>query len=401
MTIRPILSALLRNKTGAILVAIQIALTLAVVVNSVYIIVQRIEKIGRPTGIDEHNIFLVNTLNYASDFPFAASIREDLAYLNGLPGVVAATSINAIPLSGGGSSTEYYNQPGGKGEKIPGNYFEVNERGVDALGVHLESGRGFSAAIIRPPVLITSEFVPEVVMTRVMAKQLFPDKEPLGQTVYDSLGQPARLVGIIENMHGSWVGWDKVGNVVLHPVIACCNGVSYLVRTKPGERDRLMKIVEEKMSGSTPGRVVNSVRTLDFYKARSYDDDRNMAIYLAIVIVLLVGIASLGIFGLATFNVQSRTKQIGTRRAIGARRADIVQYFLIENWLITTCGVTVGCMMALGVGYWLHLKLDLPLLNLLYLVGGVFGLWCIGLLATLVPARRASRVSPAVATRTV
>src|SRR5258705_409149 len=185
MSIRPILSALLRNKTGAILVAVQIALTLAVVVNSVYIIVQRIEKIGRPTGIDEHNIFLVNTLNFSGDFPFAASIREDLGYLNGLPGVIAATSINNIPLSGGGSSTAYYSEPAAKGHEIPGNYFEVNERGIDALGVHLDSGRGFSAAVVRPPVLITSEFVPELVMTRVMAKQLFPDKQPLGQTVYD------------------------------------------------------------------------------------------------------------------------------------------------------------------------------------------------------------------------
>lgn len=401
MSIRPILSALLRNKTGAVLVAIQIALTLAVVVNAVYIIVQRIEKIGRPTGLDEHNIFLVNTQNYAKDFPYETTIREDLAYLNSLPGVVAATTINAIPLSGGGSSTEYYNQPGGKGEKTPGNYFEVNERGVDALGVRLESGRGFSASVIRPPVRITSEFVPELVMTRVMAKQLFPDKEPLGQTVYDSLGQPARLVGIIENMHGSWPDWDKVGNVVLHPVITCCDDISYFVRAKPGERDRLMRIVEDKIAAAKPGRVVNSVRTLDFYKKRSYDEDRHMAIYLGIVIVLLIAIASLGVFGLATFNVQSRTKQIGTRRAIGARRADIVQYFLVENWLITTCGIVTGCVLALGVGYWLHLRFELPLLKLYYLVGGVLGLWLLGLVATLVPARRAARVPPAVATRTV
>jgi putative ABC transport system permease protein len=401
MSIRPILSALLRNKTGAVLVAIQIALTLAVVVNATYIIMQRIEKIGRPTGIDEPNIFLVNTQNYSKDFPYESTIREDLAYLNSLPGVIAATSINAIPLSGGGSSTEYYNQPGGKGDKIPGNYFEVNERGIDALGVRLDSGRGFSASVIRPPVRITSDFVPEVVMTRVMAKQLYPDKEPLGQTVYSSLGQPARIVGIIENMHGSWPDWDKVSNVVLHPVINCCDDISYLVRTKPGERDRLMKVVEDKIASSKPGRVVNSVRTLDFYKKRSYDDDRHMAIYLLVVIVLLISVASLGIFGLATFNVQSRTKQIGTRRAIGARRADIVQYFLVENWLITTAGVVAGCMLALAVGYWLHVNFELPLLKLYYLAGGVLGLWLLGLVATLVPARRAALVPPAVATRTV
>lgn len=400
MSIRPILSALLRNKTGAILVAVQIALTLAVVVNSIYIIVQRIEKIGRATGIDEANIFMVNTQNYARDFPFASTIREDLGNLNGMPGVVAATTINAIPLSGGGSSTAYFSQPNEKGEKVPGNYFEVTERGIDALGVHLSSGRGFSAAIIQPPVALTSEFVPEVILTQAIATQLFPNKDALGQTVFDNLGQPARVVGIIDHMHGSWVGWDKVGNVVLHPVTACCNSISYLVRTKPGDRDRLMRAAEDKLS-ATPGRVINSVRSLDFYKARSYSDDRNMAIFLSVVIVLLIAIAALGIFGLATFNVQSRTKQIGTRRAIGARRRDIVQYFLIENWLITTSGILGGCVLALAVGYWLSVHFELPRLELYYLVGGVCGLWLVGQLATLVPARRASRVSPAVATRTV
>jgi putative ABC transport system permease protein len=161
-----------------------------------------------------------------------------------------------------------------------------------------------------------------------------------------------------------------------------------------------MKVAEEKL-GATPGRVLISVRALDFYKDRSYSDDRNMAIFLSIVIVLLIAIASLGIFGLATFNVQSRTKQIGTRRAIGARRTDIVQYFLVENWLITTSGIVSGCILALGVGYWLSTHFELPRLDLYYLVAGVFGLWLIGQLATLLPARRASRVPPAVATRTV
>jgi putative ABC transport system permease protein len=400
MNIRPILSALLRNKTGAILVAVQIALTLAVVVNSTYIIMQRIEKIGRPTGLDDANIFVVNTLNYAQDFPVDASIREDLAYLNGLPGVVAATSVNAIPLSGGGSSTAYFTEPGEKGEKAPGNYFEVTERGIDALGVHLISGRGFSAAIVKPPAKLNSDFVPEVVMTQAIAKQLFPSKDPLGQTVYDNLGHPARIVGIIDRMHGSWLDWDKVGNVVLHPVTACCNSISYLVRARPGERDRVMRVAQEKLV-QTPGRVLISVRTLDFYKTMSYAADRGMAIFLSIVVVLLVAIAALGIFGLATFNVQSRTKQIGTRRAIGARRAHIVQYFLVENWLITTTGIIGGCILALAVGYWLSTHFELPRLDLYYLVGGVFGLWLVGQLATLLPARRAARVSPAVATRTV
>jgi putative ABC transport system permease protein len=162
-----------------------------------------------------------------------------------------------------------------------------------------------------------------------------------------------------------------------------------------------MRTVEEHLSTSNPDRVVKWVYSLELYKKNLYLDDRNMAVFLITVTVLLVAIASLGIFGLATFNVSTRTKQIGTRRAVGARKVDIVRYFMIENGLITTGGVVVGCSFALAIGYWLSLQYQLPRLDLYYLAGGVLALWLIGQLAAWQPARRASAVSPSVATRTV
>jgi putative ABC transport system permease protein len=86
---------------------------------------------------------------------------------------------------------------------------------------------------------------------------------------------------------------------------------------------------------------------------------------------------------------------------VGARRTDILQYFLAENWLITSVGVAVGCVLALVLGYWLSTTFELPRLKLYYLVIGVVGLWIVSLAAALRPARRAALVSPAIATRTV
>jgi putative ABC transport system permease protein len=83
LNIRPILSALLRNRTGAVLVATQVAIALAVLVNSAYIIVQRIDKIHRPTGIDEANIFVMESAGFTNRFHQAASVQEDLVYLRG------------------------------------------------------------------------------------------------------------------------------------------------------------------------------------------------------------------------------------------------------------------------------------------------------------------------------
>jgi putative ABC transport system permease protein len=98
--------------------------------------------------------------------------------------------------------------------------------------------------------------------------------------------------------------------------------------------------------------------------------------------------------------VSTRTKQIGTRRAVGARRRDIIRYFLVENWMITSGGILLGCVFALAVGYWLSYEYQLPRVDLYYLVAGVVVLWALGVLAAWQPARRAAKVSPALATRT-
>ena len=396
-----ILSSLRRSPTGAILVALQIALALAITVNSLYIVVQRLELINRDPGIDLPNLFAVSWTPTGPKFGGEAAMREDLAIMRAVPGVAAATTSNAIPLSGGGSSTVVYTEPNEKGQRGEFNYFEVDEQAAKTFGVRIAEGRDLDATYVTKPPRNTSEAWPEMLVTRDLATELFGEEPALGKTVYSVLSQPIRIVGIIERMHGSWPSWDKVGNVALVPRIADEQYARYIVRAEPGQRDAVMQRVEQALGKVDNGRVVLRTRPLDYIAASTYSDDRAMAMYLAFVIALLLGIAALGIFGLAAFNVSTRTKQIGTRRAVGARKLDILRYFLAENWLITTVGVIAGCVLALVLGYWLSTTFELPRLKLYYLVGGALGLWLVSLAAALRPARRASLVSPAIATRTV
>ena len=103
--LRPIASALWRNRTGALLVAFQIAIGLAVLVNAVYVVKQRVDKINRPNGMDVENMIVVASAGFAKDFDYEASWREDLATMRGLPGVKAASLVSTIPLSGGAISS--------------------------------------------------------------------------------------------------------------------------------------------------------------------------------------------------------------------------------------------------------------------------------------------------------
>jgi putative ABC transport system permease protein len=401
--IRPIASALWRNRTGALLVAVQIAIGLAVLVNAIYVVKQRVELIGRPTGMDTANMIWVASAGFAKDYDYEATWREDIAVLRGMPGVKAASLFSNIPLSGGGSSTGYQARPGevSPKETIPGNKYDVDEAAIAALGVKLVAGRPFEASEILPP-SETFEDAPQAIVTKTFAKKLFPgDENFLGKTFYNGLSEPTVIVGVMEHMQGAWVGWDDLENVVLFPRQKNGPTSIYLVRTEPGQRDAIMRDIEAKLGGSNPDRLLRWVRPFDYFIDQSYLRDRNMAIFLVSVTTALLAITALGIFGLATFNVSTRIRQIGTRRAVGARRMDIVRHFLVENWMVTTAGIVAGCGAALGIGYWISVEYELPRLDLYFLVGGVLAIWLIGLAAALQPARRASTISPAVASRTV
>jgi putative ABC transport system permease protein len=126
-----------------------------------------------------------------------------------------------------------------------------------------------------------------------------------------------------------------------------------------------------------------------------------MTITLLVVIGLLVAVTVLGVFGLMTFNVSRRRKQIGTRRALGARRRDVVKHFMLESWIITTAGSVVGVALAVGLSVWLVNTFELPKLDWRYLPVGVLALWVVGQLAAYGPARRAAGIEPATATRSV
>lgn len=402
--IRPILSVLIRSPVGPLLVAIEMAIALAVGVNAAYIVHQRIEKVARPTGIDDANQFVVYSVSFIDGFNYDDSVQEDLAYLRGLPGIVAVSVTNAAPFSQDGNITSVWTKPDHKGPEQYVNYFEMDEHAIQALGTRLLAGRAFHREEILPPVTErnANDFVPEIIITESLAKALFPHRKALGATVYDALNNPVTIVGITHDMIGSafsrYPGDETF--VALAPRMPLLYGFAYLVRTKPGRRDALMRIVEQHLSASNLGRTIR-LRSVEFFKNKLYLTDRVMQVFLVAVDVLLFAITSVGIFALSMFNVSSRTRQIGVRRALGARRKDIFLYFMIEIALITSVGVVFGCMLAIELSYWLSAHYGLPRLDLHYLVTGVLALWILGQFAVYAPAREATTVPPSVATRTV
>src|SRR5580658_700634 len=105
MQLRPILSAMKRNKVGAILIAVQMAITLAILCNGLFIIEQRVALSKRPTGADEDNTFVILNQWVGNPPDLAAKWQADLAALRALAGVTDATATNTYPMSNGGSAS--------------------------------------------------------------------------------------------------------------------------------------------------------------------------------------------------------------------------------------------------------------------------------------------------------
>ena len=404
--LRPTLSALLREGAGPLLVAVQVAIALAVIVNAVYVLMQRLDKIGRPTGMDLENAFVIRSLGFTAEYRHDQTIFEDLAYLRSVPDVVAATTLDYLPLSGQGNRTRVMLEADDVEHSARAAIYEIDDQGLDALGVRLTTGRNFrpeeiqrSRASAAAPTSAS-----QVLITQALAADLFPDGQAAGKGVHalgPFLSNPAIVTGVIENMHGHPGLGDKLDRVVLIPRLPYPEepAAHYVVRVHPGRMASVMRAVEQHFAEPDPDRVIEWIRPYEFFKNRVDLGDRSMAVFLVAVTVLLLTIASLGIYGLAAFNVSTRAKEIGMRRALGARRIDIVAQFIVENWLVTTAGVTAGCVLALAAGSWLSSEYQLQRLDLYYLVGGIPLLWLVTLLASWYPARRAAAISPAGATR--
>ncbi len=182
--LRPIASALWRNRTGALLVAFQIAIGLAVLVNAVYVVKQRVEKIGRPTGMDTANMIWVSSAGFAKDYDHDATWRTDIAAIRAIPGVKAASLISNIPLSGGGSSSGFQAKLGQAtpDETVVGNTYLVDEHAIEALGVTIAAGRPFEPQEILPSIE-TFDSAPQAIVTKAFAKRDVPGRPEPGRQV--------------------------------------------------------------------------------------------------------------------------------------------------------------------------------------------------------------------------
>ncbi|MBB6521816.1 ABC transporter permease [Pseudoteredinibacter isoporae] len=403
MALGPIFRSTLRNPTGAVLIALQIALTLAIASNTFYMVKQRIDKMNRDTGVVNEELLTARVFYFGATVDQKAQADIDRKTLMDIPGVKSVSYSNSIPLGGSNNTSslcfEQEMNDGGE-ENCPHSpsYYRSDVSFHETMGLKLLAGRWLNESDAIDSESISSTASRTMLLSDVLAKLYFPEESAVGKQLYLG-GRPLTVVGVYERMLRPGTGGSNPDHTILAAEPQTSGYLSIRIET-----DRIEQVkaeLEATMVGLNDQRVVSVIRTLDEVAERTYRRDKAMVVLLLGVVALLLVVTALGVAGLVSFTVANRKKQIGTRRALGASKRDILGYFMSENFAITATALLLGGFLAYALNQYLLQSYQLSRLELVYVFIAAGCLLFISQMATLLPALRASRVSPAIATRTV
>jgi putative ABC transport system permease protein len=173
-----------------------------------------------------------------------------------------------------------------------------------------------------------------------------------------------------------------------------------VIRSAKADRSRVLRDALDRLEKLEPDAVIEGKLYTDI-RQHYYADITNTGWMLLLVCVVMLAVTAFGIIGLTSFWVSQRRKQIGVRRAIGARRDQILRYFQTENFLLSAAGVGLGAILTFAINLYLIAHYQAQRMPWYYLPSSALALWALGQLAVLGPALRAASVPPVEATRTV
>jgi putative ABC transport system permease protein len=359
-------------------------------------IVDERRQMNIPSGFDDDNLLYVRSDGFLPEFkdnPYRLrQVESDLRVLNAVPGVRAALSTGFLPWQGGGSSGTI-KAAGTKDAQVRTQFYYANGDLFATLGTKLIEGRNFAPNDYEydsfkgnPKVLIIS---------RKLAELAFKTPHAVGKQIDDG-SNLYTVVGVLDPFYNPY-GWPIHEYVAFGPARYAGD---FLVRVQPGAMKSVIPMIESKLLKANRGRVV-TFKTINEVKDQFFSQGRLVMKAMTGVIVLLVFITALGIIGITSLSVAERTKQIGTRRALGATKGDILRHFVVENWMLTTAGLGLGILATYGLNFLLVTHVSGVKMDWRYVVIGMTLLWLNGVVATILPAMRGASVSPAVATRSV
>jgi putative ABC transport system permease protein len=394
-----------------VLVIAQIAMALTLFIGGA-LLVQSFAKLSSvDPGYD-----LTDVLTFQITFPkgrYSApqytSITEEIAArLQSAPGLRAAGYTLFLPIVGGRSGqplrlTREPAQPPSLSAASPERPLvsAVSRDFLNVLGIHLIAGRGFGDDDQAGQPLV-------MLIDRTVARSGLLGDEPIGKHVYVSGSgtAPIEVIGVVENIRQLGSDRESVAQVFvdlrqfppLTRVVESSPPMYYAVRTNAGAGS--VESIRTVVRQLDPHATVDNMATLNELVSNSIARPRLYAVLLGIFATVAVLLAAIGIYGVMTYSVARRTREIGIRMALGAARADVIGLVARQSLTLTAAGIVLGLIGAAGVTRYLRgLLFGVTPLDPTTFVGVAVTFAFVAVLAASVPAKRATTVDPLVALR--
>ncbi len=324
---------------------------------------------------------------------FLSQLRERVA---ALPGVRSVSFVDSIPLSIGGTSYTFHVDAanGLPQQSANADVYSVGSGYFQTMGIPLLRGRDFNLQIRDQNVAIINE---------TMVGHLFPKQDPIGRTMRaDKILYT--VIGVARNSKSRTLG-EKPANCAYLFLEAAPEkvfsffGISTIVKTSVNPL-RLARPVRDQIAALDPNMAVFNTETMQEHANKSLLLPRISASLLGIFGAVGLTLAAIGLYGVMSYSVRRRTREIGIRMALGARPGTVLRMVLRQGLMLTGIGLAIGLGIALGLGrFTASLLYGISGTDLLTFVTVPAVLLAAATAAVVVPAFRAAHVNPTTALR--
>jgi putative ABC transport system permease protein len=319
--------------------------------------------------------------------------------LSRLPGVATASATSSLPLDGGGSYLGRVflreGQPEPPASQDTAGQWSVIQPGYFAtLGLRMVQGRPFNERDIR-------ESTPVIIISRNMARQMFPNENPLGRRIRSWRDENVyrEIVGVVDDLRYSGLS-ENIGNNVYVPHSQnTWSSLMLVVRTQ-GDPGPLAKSIRSAIWSIDRKLTIADLKTMDEIVAEAMSRPCFLMFLMGIFAALALLLAAIGLYGVVSYSVTQRTREIGIRMALGAARKDVLRIVAGRVAVLAGAGVLFGLAGAMALTRLMRVLLfGVSPTDAVTFAAVAALLVVVALAASWLPARRAARVDPVVALR--
>jgi putative ABC transport system permease protein len=390
-----------RRRLRNALVVAEVALALVVLVGAGLLINSFWRLLRVEHGFDPQNVITfrlsLSPTRYADGPQQVNFLKQVLERVAAVPGVRAAGLTTTTPLTGGAATDfEIVGRPPVPDEHAPiADIRTIDPHYFSVMNIPLRAGRFFSArdSADAPRVMIINE---------TLARRFFADESPLGRRItMKDWGPPltGEIVGVVGDVKENGLA-AATQPEIYWPYPQFPSIFNMLMVKAAGDPLQLTAAVKAQIWAVDREQPITNIATMDEVIATSVADRRfNLLLFGAFAVCALL-LAAIGIYGVIAYTVAQRTHEIGVRMALGARSNDVLKLIVGQGMALTGAGIALGWLAALGLTRWLKtLLFEVSTTDTLTFAAIALLLTLVALLASYLPARRATRVDPLIALR--